>query len=136
MKTPTAMSKPFPKLKSDPMGNCFDSLGADGVLRVYDFDSFEVIDAARLSTAQIKQFLDRLPFDQAKEDQFRGVDGRGVPDEHMFNPPEDIRPKRPSEEILQEHRRLIEELRRKEVKKDSKAVCKGGNRSNYNLDPI
>jgi len=136
MKTPTAMSKTFPKLKSDPMGNCFSSLGADGVLRVYHFDSFEVIDAARLSTVQIKQFLDRLPFDQAKEDKFRGVDGRGVSDEDMFNPPEDIRPKRPSEEVLQEHRRLVEELRRKEVKKDSNAVCQWGNRSNYNLDPI
>jgi hypothetical protein len=69
--------------------------------------------------------LDRLPFDQAKEDTFRGVDERGVSDEDMFNPPEEIRPKRPSEEFLQEHRRLVEERDRKGVKMDSNAVCRG-----------
>ena len=97
MKTSTAMPKILPRLKRDPMGHSFSSLGADGVLRVYHSDSFEVIDAARLSTAQIKNYLDRLPFDQAKEDKFRGVDGYGVPDKNMFNPPEEIRPTRPSE---------------------------------------
>jgi hypothetical protein len=101
------------------------------------------MDAARLSTAQIKNYLDRLPFDQAREDKFRGVDGRGVSDEDVFNPPEEIRPKRPSEEFYQEHyrlleerkRRLVEERKREGVKKDSNAVC-GMKRSNYNLDPI
>jgi hypothetical protein len=136
MKTPTAMSKILPSLKRDPMGHSFSSLGADGVLRVYHSDSFEVIDAARLSTAQIKDYLDRLPFNQAQEDEFRGVDGRGVSDEDMFNPPEEIRPKRPSEEFLQEHRRSVEERNRKGGEMDSNAVCRGGKRSNYNLDPI
>jgi len=136
MKTSAATPKIFPSLKKDPMGHWFSSLGADGVMRIYHSDTFEIIDAVRLTTAQIKQFLDRLPFDQAKEDKFRGVDGLGVSDEDMFNPPEEIRPQRPSEESLQEHRRLVEERKRnKDVKKNSNAVC-GRNRSNYNLDPI
>jgi hypothetical protein len=139
MKTEAEMSIIFRSLKREPMGHCFSSLGADGVLRIWHSDSFELIDAVRLSTAQIKNYLDRLPFDQAKEDKFRGVDGRGVSDEDVFNPPEEIRPKRPSEEVLQEHRRLIEERKqerkRKGVEKDSNATC-GRKRSNYNLDPI
>src|SRR4051812_12568361 len=106
MKTQIAI---FGSLKHDPMGHSFISLGADGVLRSWHSDSFELIDAIRLSPAQIKLVLDRLPFNQATEDKFRGVDGRGVSDEDMFNPPEEIRPKRPSEETLQEHRRSFEE---------------------------
>jgi hypothetical protein len=133
MKTPTAI---FGSLKHDPMGHSFILLGTDGVIRTWHSDSYEVIDAMRLSTAQIKDVLDRSPFNQATEDKFRGVDGLGVSDEDMFNPPEEIRPKRPSEETLQEHRRLVEERKkRKGIKKDSNAVC-GQKRSNYNLDPI
>jgi len=133
--TAAEMSIIFRSLKRDPMGHNFTSLGADGVLRIWHSDSFEVIDAVRLSPAQIKDFLDRLPFDQAKEDKFRGVDGRGVSDEDMFNPPEEIRPKRLSEEVLQEHRRLVEERKRRGVKKEGNATC-GLKRSNYNLDPV
>jgi hypothetical protein len=146
MKTAKEMSIIFRSLKRDPMGHCFSSLGADGVLRIWHSDSFELLDAARLSPAQIKDYLDRLPFVQAKEDKFRGVDGRGVSDEDMFNPPEEIRPKRPSEEFYKEHRRLLEERKqrrlveerereRKGVKEESNATC-GKKRSNYNLDPI
>ena len=83
--------------------------------------------------------MDRKPFDQAVEDKFRGVDGRGVSDKDMFSPPEAIRIKRPSEEFFQKHReerrRLIEERERNPVKSDPNAVC-GRVRSNYNLDPI
>ena len=64
--------------KRDPKRADFFSLGADGVLRVYQFPSFVAIDAVRLSTAQIKEYLDRRPFDQATEDKFRGVNGYGV----------------------------------------------------------
>jgi hypothetical protein len=86
--------------------------------------------------------LDYKPFDQAIEDKFRGVDGRGVSDEDMFNPPEEMRPKRLSEELMKEHQRNIEERKRKReeqkrngVKIESNAVC-GLRKSNYNLDPI
>jgi hypothetical protein len=44
------------------------------------------------------------------------MDG-SVSDEDMFNTPEEIRPKRPSEEFLQEHRRLVEERKRKGEKR-------------------
>jgi hypothetical protein len=141
MKEPTASSVPFPKLKGEPTGNCFNNLGADGVLRVYYSvyhpKAFEVIDAARLSPLQIKQFLDRFPFDQATEDRFRGVDGRNVPDEQLLNPPEEIRPERPSDEFVREHRRMVEERKRKELETGSKEVRQCGiRRSNHNLDPI
>jgi hypothetical protein len=117
------------------MGQSFSHLGADGVFRVFHSSTYEVIDAVRLSTAQIKEVLDRWPFDQAVEDKFRGVDGRGVSDKDMFNPPEEIRPRRPTEEQLQEVQRMADERKRKGVKKDSNTVC-GLRKSNYNLDPI
>jgi hypothetical protein len=137
MKTQT-LGSIIKSFKREPIGSDFFSLGADGVLRVYYSiyhpKAFEVIDAARLSTAQIKQFLDRQPFDHAKEDKFRGVDGRGVSDEDMFNPPEEIRPKRPTEEAVREHQRVLEERKRNPVQLDG-GSC-GSKKSNYNLDPI
>ena len=138
MKTQTVWSI-IQSFKREPTGSDILSLGADGVLRnyysVYHPKSFEVIDAARLSTAQIKQFLDRRPFDQAKEDHFRGVDGLGVSDEDMFNPPEEIRPKRPSEEALRAHQRMVEERKRNPPVITDSDAC-GRNKSNYNLEPI
>ena len=134
MKEPTARSL-CRSCKRDPNGQSFSTLGPDGVYRVFHSSSFEVIDAVRLSTTQIKEYLDRSPFDQATEDKFRGVDGRGVSDKDLFDPPEEIRPKRPTEEQRQEMQRIMDEQTRNEVKKDSNAVC-GLTRSNYNLDPI
>ncbi|KAF2665319.1 hypothetical protein BT63DRAFT_416886 [Microthyrium microscopicum] len=105
-------------LKQEPDGHAFTCIGTDGVFRHWNSDTFEVIDAVRLSTAQIKTFLDRFPFDQAKEDKYRGVDGRDVPEEHLFNPPEEIRPQRPSEEALQKHKIALEErIREQEERK-------------------
>jgi hypothetical protein len=78
--------------------------------------------------------LDRQPFDQAKEDKFRGVDGRGVSDKDMFNPPEEIRPKRPTEEAVRKHQLVLEERKRNPVKVDGSS-CRT-NKSNYNLDQI
>jgi len=124
--------------KREPTGSDFFSLGADGVLRVYYSiyhpKAFEVIYAARLSTAQIKQFLDRQPFNQAKEGKFRGVDGCGVSDEDMFNPPEEIRPERPTEEAVREHQRVLQERKLNPVKVDG-GSC-GSKKSSYNLDLI
>jgi hypothetical protein len=120
-------------LKGDPEGYHFFSLGDDGVLRVYHSTTYEIIDALRLSPGQIKDWLDRGPFDQAKEDKFRGVDGRSVLDKDMLNPPEGIRLKRPTEEQLQELRRKMEEMNREGVKRVG--TC-GMRQSNYNLDPI
>lgn len=123
-------------LKRDPMGKSFSHLGVDGVFRVFHSVSYEVIDAVRMSTAQIKEFLDRsYIFSQATEDKFRGVDGRDVSDEDMFNPPEEIRPKRPTEEEMKEIMQRIDEQKRSGVKKDPNAVC-NLKKSSYNLDPI
>lgn len=94
-----------------------------------------MIDAVRLSPAQIKESLDRFPFDQAIEDRFRGVDGRGVSDRDMFDPPEEIRPKRPTEEQLKQRERVMDEQKCNGVKKDPDAAC-GLRKSNYNLDQI
>jgi hypothetical protein len=124
--------------KREPTGSDFFSLGADGVLRVYYSiyhpKAFEVIDAAGLSTAQIKQYLDRRPFNQATEDKFRGVDGRGVSNEDMFNPPEEIRPERPTEEAVRAHQRVVEERMRNPVQPGG-GSCRS-NKSDHNLDPI
>ncbi len=79
--------------------------------------------------------MDCWPFNQAIEDKFRSVDGRGVSDKDMFDPPEEIRPKRPTEEQLQEVQRINDEQKRKGVKKDSNTVC-GLRKSSSNLDPI
>ena len=122
-------------LKRDPKGESFSNLGADGVYRVFHASSYEVIDDVRLSTTQIKEFIDRWPFNQAIEDKFRGVDGRAVSDKDMLDPPENIRPQRPTEEQLREMHSIMEEQEREGVRKDSAAVC-GVSRSNYNLDPI
>lgn len=126
-------------LKRDPTGNCFDNLGTDVVYRIYHSSfyyssSCKIIDAVRLSPAQIKEVLDLRPFDQATEDQFRVIDGRGASDQDMFDRPEVVRPKRPTPEELQEMQRQIDEKDRLGVNKDSHAVC-GLRRSNYNLDP-
>lgn len=115
MKARIELSKIIRSLKQDPMGHCFSCIGADGVFRIWHSDTFEVIDAARLSTAQIKAHLDRFPFNQAKEDKYRGVDGCSVPDEHLFNPPEEIRPQRPPEWLVKEHLRKYEERKRQGV---------------------
>ncbi len=37
-----------------------------------------VLDAVALSPAQIKQMLERMPWDQETEERFEGVDGRKV----------------------------------------------------------
>lgn len=134
MQTPTTMGK-LRLLKRESTGRDFFNLGVDGVVRCYHSDTFEVIDAVRMSPAEIKEFLDRGTFDQAKEDKFRGVDGRGVPEENMLNPPAEIRPERPSKEALEKHRLVLEQRKRNPPKIDPNAVCwrKG---SDYNLDPI
>jgi hypothetical protein len=74
-------------LRSPADGKCFDDLGSDGVLRVLQWlptppdqpTGIEVYDAKPMSPELIKAYLDRQPWSQEKEDRFRGVDGREVP---------------------------------------------------------
>ncbi|KAF2673225.1 hypothetical protein BT63DRAFT_475766 [Microthyrium microscopicum] len=122
-------------LKRDLNHHDLSHLACDGVYRIYQSETLEVLDAVRLSNAQIKEYLDRLPFSQAKEDAFRGVDGRGVSDQDMFNPPDEFRFKPPSRQKIEEVKQAHEERKRNGFKKDPNAVC-GLPKSNYNLDPI
>lgn len=124
------------RLKTDPNGRCFHSLGADGVVRVWHFDTWEVIDAVGLSPEQIKEWLDRRPFDQAVEDKFRGVDGCNVSRKNMFDPPSDIVPERPSKEFVEKHFQAFEERKRSGKLKDPDAPSCTLRRSSYNLDPV
>ena len=130
----------FGRLKSEPNGRCFHHLGTDGVVRVWHFDNWEVIDAVRLSPAQIKEWLERKPFDQAKEDTWRGVDGRGVSEEYLFNPPQEIMPMRPSQEVINAHfqrfHEKVEERKRNGFQPDPDAPACGVKRSTYNLEPL
>jgi hypothetical protein len=129
------------QLKTEPNGRCFRCLGSDGVVRVWHFDLWHVIDAVGLSPLQIKEWLERRPFDQAQEDRFRGVDGRTVSKEDMFDPPADIVPERPPRELVEKHEKrhqeLMEERKRTGWKPDPNAPkCVPVKRSTYNLDPI
>ena len=110
------------RLETEPNGRCFHALGADGVVRVWHFDAWEVIDAVGLSPAQIKEWLDRRPFDPAVEDVFRGVDGRDVSSEVMFHPPSDIVPERPSKDFVDKHFQAFEERKRSRPLKDLEAA--------------
>jgi hypothetical protein len=125
-------------LKSEPNGRCFRTLGADGVVRMWHFDAWEVIDGVGLSPAQIKEWLERRPFDQAKEDKFRGVDGRVVSKEDIFSPSQEIIPERPSKEFVAKHYQEVEERKRNGVRREPNpnALSCTAKRSTYNLDPI
>lgn len=124
------------ELKTEPNGRCFHSLGADGVMRVWHVDTWEIIDAAGFSPAQIKEMLELSPFDQAIEDKFRGVDGRGVSKEDMFNPAKEIVPERPPRELVEKHQREHEErMRSGPPPRDPNAVACNVKRSSYNLGP-
>lgn len=70
-------------------GKCWDHVSIDGVYRVLRYlptppdqpTDFEIIDAKPMSPEMIKAFLDTQPWSQAREDRFRGTDGRTVPRE-------------------------------------------------------
>jgi hypothetical protein len=76
-------------LKRPADNKCFRSLGRDGVFRILIWlptppdqpTGIAVYDALPLSPFYIKAYLDRHEWSQKKEDAFRGVDGRRVPQE-------------------------------------------------------
>ncbi|KAK5130447.1 hypothetical protein LTR08_002011 [Meristemomyces frigidus] len=108
-------------MKRDPSGKGIGGLGRDGVWRNFDSNR-QVVDARGLSPAQIKQWLDRTPFEQAVEDAMRGVDGRTVPEEEMFHPDPSLLPvERPAEEKA-ESRRVIEQQKREYKERESAGI--------------
>ena len=124
------------RLKTDPDGRCFHTLGADGVVRVWHFDTWQVIDAVGLSPAQITEWLERRRFDQAIEDKIRGVDGREVSREVMMDPPREIVPERPSKEFVDKHYQAFEERKRSGFLKDPDATSCTAKKSSFNLNPV
>jgi hypothetical protein len=68
---------------------CISMMCTDGVYRVLHYlptppdqpTIYEIYDAKPMSPEMIKAYLDTLPWSQAKEDQFRGADGRTIPQE-------------------------------------------------------
>ena len=123
------------ELQTEPNGRCFRCLGADGVVRVWHFDNWEVIDAVGLSPTQINEWLERRPFDQATEDKFRGIDGRDVSKENMFHPPQELVPERPSQDFVRKHHQAVEEQKRNGFRRDADVIPCTAKRSTYNLDP-
>ena len=132
-------------MKRDPQG-CFQ-LGGDGVLRSFD-GSYDrnVLDAVCFSPSQIKQLLDKMPWSQEKEDEFRGVDGRKVVDHQaLFHPPDNYRPPKWTEEEKLIAKQEAEELNRKILERIAQEERDGVNVaekyacgrvvSNYDLTP-
>lgn len=104
-------------MEQDPSLMGISSLGRDGVLRSWTADR-DVVDAVPLRPALIKAYLDLLPYDKESEAMFRGVDGRNVPREQWFDPPQDVRPlplpeehRERDEEVLERNRKLYREKR-------------------------
>lgn len=122
-------------------------MGYDGVLRSFD-GSYDrnVHDAVGLSPSQIKQLLDRQPWSQEEEDRYRGVDGRKVVDHKaLFEPPDEFRPPKRTEEesvkarleVEEYNRRLMETIAQEERQGVNVAEKYACNRtvSDYNLNP-
>lgn len=128
------MSTVIRTLKTDLQGRCFHTLGTDGVVRVFHFNTGEVIDAVGLSPVQIKEWQERRPFDQATEDQFRGVDDRTASEEDMFNPSQDIVPQRPERGFVERYYETFEERKREGFQKDPDVLACNTQRCIYTLD--
>jgi hypothetical protein len=126
-------------MKRDPSGKGFSMLCRDGAWRNFD-GSRQIVDARGLSPTQIKEWLDRHPYDKLTEDIFRGVDGRKLSEHDLFHPDESLLPKEYSPEEKLERRKLIER-QKKEFRErqesgvvEDKSLCTR-KQSDYNLDP-
>ncbi|KAJ5392437.1 hypothetical protein N7509_007927 [Penicillium cosmopolitanum] len=84
-------------MKRDASGGGFTHLGKDGVLRTIS-GNYEVLDARGLSPEQINGFLDVMPAELARREDFRDVDGTKVTtQEGLFNPAPGILPSKPGD---------------------------------------
>ena len=122
------LSKILKTLRHDPTFMGVISLGTDGVLRSLTADR-DVVDAVALSPRLIKAMLDRMPFDQKTEDEFRSVDGTAVQRERWFRPDKGLLPEPMSEEVKEETRRVIEdnwEVLREKMERVGKGGVGGG----------
>ncbi|KAI8650694.1 hypothetical protein NCS57_01403900 [Fusarium keratoplasticum] len=107
------LSKLLKNTKHDLTLHGVVSLGTDGIFRSLTADR-EVVDAVPFSPRQIKALLDRMPFNPENETKFRGVDGRGVPQEQWFHPDKSLLP--PPLPLTDEQRRFGEANKEKNRK--------------------
>lgn len=126
-------------LKRDPSGKGYSTLCRDGAWRNFDTNR-QVVDARGLSPAQIKDWLDRGPFDKLTEETFRGVDGRTLSQHDLFHPKQSILPEERSAEQILETKQLIQQQkkdfreRQKNNVVDDKSLCVRS-QSDYDLTP-
>ncbi|RSL60493.1 hypothetical protein CEP54_006732 [Fusarium duplospermum] len=113
MKDQLELSELLRNFKHDLTLHGVVSLGTDGIFRSLTADR-EVVDATPFSPRQIKALLDRMPFNPENETKFRGVDGRGVPQEQWFHPDKGLVP--PPLSLTEEQRRLGEANKEKNRK--------------------
>jgi hypothetical protein len=79
----------FRSLQRPADKKCVTMICTDGVCRVIHYlptppdqpTDYEIYDAKPMSPEMIKAFLDTRPWNQEKEDRFRGADGRKLPQE-------------------------------------------------------
>jgi hypothetical protein len=134
------LSKILRALRQDPSLMGCISLGKDGIMRSLTADR-DVVDAVAFSPGLIKAMLDRMPFDQKMEDDYRGVDGTNLPREEWFHPDKSLLPQPLSEEARERTMKLItdnKELyaeRLKVLENRSVEHCSVVVRSDYNLGP-
>lgn len=126
-------------MEQDPSLMGISGLGKDGVLRSWTADR-DVVDAVPLRPVLIKAYLDLLPYDEESEAMFRGVDGRTVPREQWFDPPQDIRPlplaeehRERDEEVLERNRKLYRE-KREQLAAGTLRICPPQVLSNNKMD--
>jgi hypothetical protein len=79
----------FRSLQRPADRKCIHMVCTDGVYRIVHYlpgpsdqpTDYEIYDAKPMSPEMIKAYLDTRPWSQAREDQFRGADGRTIPQE-------------------------------------------------------
>ncbi|KAF4970336.1 hypothetical protein FSARC_2592 [Fusarium sarcochroum] len=107
------------KMEDDPTLMGITCMCSDGVFRSLTADR-DIVDAVPFTPRLIKAFLDRLPYEEETEKEFRGVDGTKVPKEQWYKPLPGILPppleeehRERSEEVLEGYRKKYFERRKK-----------------------
>lgn len=114
------------------------AIGSDGVLRSLNLEN-EVIDAVGLPPRLIKAFIDRFPYYEEIEAQFRNSDGTLVPQEQWWAPDPSILPQPYTAGQKDEAKREYEE--KKDIIEERKQARRNGDiqgcgiviRSNYRI---
>ncbi|KAF4446452.1 hypothetical protein F53441_9909 [Fusarium austroafricanum] len=116
-------------IKHDPTLMGVVHLGQDGIFRSLTADR-DVVDAVPFSPLLIKAMMDRLPYREQTDKDFRGINGTKTPKEQWYKPLPGILPppleeehRERSEEKLEENRRLYHEREKRVQGGEKRAVC-------------